>query len=141
MCKHRFVDAIRAHLKQQTVRANGPRQYLPHEAISLRFWSDVAYRSSQIEIIKAQVFDVTPIQISRLGYRCPELRLMQSTDEFAVADGFTNWTELWAFFEVEHKLKRQDVFDGRLIRWCPLPAQAFPTQHPHVSDSAIAAAG
>jgi hypothetical protein len=125
MFKPRFAPLVEAGTKLQTVRPRPKRlRDMPKEgdAISLRTWTGLPYRSKQRNLRESLVASVELVLITREGVTTggPDRRIEPQCDEFARADGFESWAELIAWFEEQHGLP----FLGILIKWQPKPTDS-----------------
>jgi len=116
--KKQFVAPILAGTKRQTIRAERKRHARPGEAVQLY----TAMRTRQCRQIGIAVCtSVLGIQIDVEGGIIREMetgvaiRTAADLDDFAMLDGFPNWSEMAAFWRENHP--DTPVFSGVLIRW------------------------
>lgn len=97
--------------------------------IDCRTWSDKPYRSKQRKLCEGKVKYVELIHILKGGLNISRLvgapmwkadvaDDRRAMNEFAKADGFSEWSEMEEWFEKEHGLP----FEGILILWGPMDA-------------------
>lgn len=118
--KPRFVDPIRSGRKQQTVRAIGRRRHA-RQGDRLQLYTGM--RTKACRLIGRATCDI--VEDIRLGFgRSAGVWLGQISvlevdrDVFAHADGFRDWAELVAFWEIEHpEAYAAGRFDGVMIVW------------------------
>lgn len=102
MFQKRFVTPLLSGAKRQTIRPPRKRPIVVGEKLSLRHWYDKAYRSPQVEILKAECTAVFDITISTHGVQIGTGSIKTSKpqlDEFARGDGFESWAAMREFFE------------------------------------------
>jgi hypothetical protein len=113
MFLNRFAHPIVEGTKRQTIRPPRKRPVKVGQALSLRVWTDKAYRSPQRKLIDTTCIAVFDILITRYGYRLNAGRMQTDLDDFARADGFQDWQEFIGHFEGFYGLP----FHGVLIQW------------------------
>jgi hypothetical protein len=127
----RFVPAIRAGHKRQTIRPPRKRPIGVGQVLSLRCWEGKAYRSAQLEILSAPCaasFDVMIMpRWYALGSSGPIEQGPRELDEFARADGFESWSDLQEWYRSPDGYGLP--FRGCLIQW-PSPKSPAPTRRP-----------
>lgn len=129
--KRQFVEPIRRglaspypdcglHPKRQTIRAHRERHARPGEELQLY----CGMRTKDCFLIGgARCTSVAGIRIDIMGRgRISVFDSIPSTvpdlDAFAQADGFPGWSDMRAFWQVNHP--GIDHFEGVLIKWEPL---------------------
>ena len=126
--KKQFSPLILAGTKAQTIRAERAgrsRHARPGELVQLY----TGMRTRQCtKLGEAQCIAVWPIELHlAVGIVFANdgwIRTDEDLDAFARQDGFRDWSEMVAFWKVEHPDAL--VFAGVLIRWQPLaPADAL----------------
>lgn len=87
----------------------------PGQDISLREWSGKPYRSKQNVLAESVVIACWPCGVSEQGVSL-DGRLMdaENTHRFAVADGFSGFDDMRAWFRENHGLPFND---GVVIYW------------------------
>lgn len=114
--KPQFAELVERGLKLQTVRPVPKRMPKPGDALSLRAWSGLPYRSPQRVLMEAVVTYVYPVRIFHSGIIQNGQRLSDGhVRRFAEADGFDGVEEMLNWFEEVHGLP----FDGIVIYWKP----------------------
>lgn len=111
MFKPQFAPLVEAGMKCQTVRPTPKRMPKAGDRISLRMWTGKPYRSKQRVLREAVISEVSACSIYESAVYVngkPEHR-----HGFAVADGFSDYGELAAWFKSTHGLP----FDGVVIKW------------------------
>lgn len=123
--KYRFVEPIRLGAKSHTIRGDRKRHAHPGERVQLYY----GMRTQSCKLIgTATCYDVRPITIDFdnlavwiNGQIFATSR--QARDQFAVSDGFINWTDLVEFWRAERSERTRrntaplGTFDGVIIRW------------------------
>ena len=125
MFQKRFIDPLIAGTKRQTIRPRRKRPFAVGARLSLRHWSDKAYRSPQVEIMAAECTACFDILVCREGVRVgigPVETRKQQLDDFAKADGFSCWLEMRDFFE--SRFGYGLPFEGTLIQFAKVRASA-----------------
>ena len=112
MFQPRFAPLVGSGKKRQTIRKTPKRMPKPGDVISCREWTGKAYRSTQWEIWRAEITEVSRVLVSRNGVTI-EGRDSWDLNRFAVHDGFADWEDLTEWFENTHALP----FEGILIKW------------------------
>lgn len=121
--KERFVDAILAGNKRQTIRADRRRHARPGETLQL--YCGMRTRNCRL-IGRAHCTSIEPVRIifdedpEGEGIVLPGFGYAGGLDQFAREDGFASWAELKAFWREHHA--GVDRFEGVLIRWGELHA-------------------
>lgn len=118
----RFVAAIRAGRKRQTIRAERARPIRPGDLLSLRRWDGHPYRSRQVEILGAPVRCAAAVPIALATSPEHGLQIVldagpvdpEGLDEFARRDGFADAREMAAWWGGRDGSVE---FVGTLIRW------------------------
>lgn len=115
--KPRFADPIRAKLKRHTLRNERKRHARPGEPIQLYV--------SQRHPSGYKLGDATCSGVLRLRIFFDQRRVEfdsghaittpADTDAFAVADGFSDWADMEAFWAKEHPGLRR--WSGVMIQW------------------------
>lgn len=118
MFQQRFADLVQSGKKNQTIRPIGKRKIEAGMKLSLRKWSDKAYRSKQIILKETVCTKVSSITINEsfkeFTFIVDGVRLNQEQwSKLCRADGFDCTTDLLKWFEEAHGLP----FEGRLIQW------------------------
>lgn len=119
MFQHRFADRVANGTKLQTIRPPRKRPIVAGDRLSLRKWADKAYRSPQIVLREATCICCKPVHICYGYSSTPSIfidnKFMDEgwNDEFAKADGFQSFAEMFEWFSQTHGLP----FAGVLIRW------------------------
>lgn len=122
--KPQFAPLVKAGTKRQTIRPIPKRpQDMPKvgDLESWREWTGKPYRSKQRELAVVRIAGVW--QVNLYGQLRPEAPVIFQTfdgtlprygslDQFASADGFSNFPEMLEWFERTHSLP----FTGILIR-------------------------
>lgn len=114
--KDRFEAPALAGIKRHTIRGHrkdGRPRAVVGERISLRVWTGRPYASKQREFAQATVLHVIPVRVTKAGVWRPDLRCDLKRSYVARRDGFANWREMRAFFEVNGGLP----FEGVLVVW------------------------
>ena len=115
MFKPEFVEKVRDGSKPHTIRPfRKGRQIEVGDKLSLRYWSGKPYRSKQVVIREVVCTRSSDVIIAKIKFvaRGSEMRRLER-DALAIADGFSSYDELLAWFEATHGLP----FEGRLIEW------------------------
>lgn len=107
-----FADDVAAGRKRQTIRAAA--RCKPGDALQL--YTGQRTKSCR-KLRDAVCASVTPIRITETGVvilseETPDRDI--SLDEFAIADGFKDYAEMWAWFSSRYGV---DGFTGYLIKW------------------------
>jgi hypothetical protein len=114
MFKPRFAALVEAGTKTQTVRPTPARMPKAGDKLSLRMWTGKPYRSKQREIRAATVLYVAKIKLDCFDMWFDGVRASEAKqDAFAIADGFSDCSEMLDWFENEHGLP----FEGVVIVW------------------------
>jgi len=109
--------------KYHSIRAGN--RWRVGETFSARVWSDLPYRSKQVEFAQIEIKQVIPVMItgsSRMDMEVLQLTdkpnefLMLSAGDVAMNDGLDH-DDFAAWFSVHHKKKR--IFMGQIISWVP----------------------
>jgi len=115
MCQERFVNAIRAGTKRQTIRPPRKRKISVGDKLSIRRWTGKPYRSKQ-EIIRET--EAVRVEAIRFGFDYMHFESMWFTsvnrDAFARADGFQDFDTMLAWFWKTHG---PGEFSGICIYW------------------------
>lgn len=117
----RFHGGVVSGAKTQTIRAPRARPVRPGEALSLRGWLAVPYRSPQFVLREASCRSVEPVRLER-SYLGLDVEVSgrylegDAVEAFARADGFAGVDELLAWYAEK---ERPLPFEGELIRWTP----------------------
>lgn len=109
----RFEQPILAGTKRQTIRPPRKRPIKVGDALSLRVWTEKAYRSPQRTLLDTTCIATFDILITRHGYRLNAGRMQTDLDDFARGDGFADWLEFIGHFDGFYGLP----FQGVLIQW------------------------
>ena len=116
MFKPQFAPLVEAGTKLQTVRPTPKRMPKAGDKISLRCWTAKPYRSKQRVLMESTItrvdtfsIDTFPtMRINELG-----LKYLRVCDDFARADGFSDYHALLEWFRSTHGLP----FEGIVIHW------------------------
>lgn len=118
--KVRFAAAIREGFKTQTIRAGRTRHARPGEMLQL-FTGMLPAQCQKIcedvlctEVTAIAVYFDDEGEIDRIvldGFDVPDL------DAFAALDGFTDASDMAAFWKSENAIRPNSVFRGVLIEW------------------------
>ena len=127
--KPRFAPLVEAGTKLQAVRPIPKRMPKVGDKISLRCWTDKSYRSKQRVLMESTItrvdtfsIDTFPtMRINDIG-----LKYRRVCDDFARADGFSDYPALLEWFRETHGLP----FDGIVIHWNNVQDQP-PSASPH----------
>lgn len=117
----RFVDPILSGRKRQTVRAHRRRHARAGEELQL--YTGMRTRSCRligrsICVVAAEVTLRFRRSDEGASFRGAIDVVMVPPDLFAQQDGFANWAELKAFWEIEHPADFQaGRFEGVMICW------------------------
>ena len=120
--KPEFSDLVEMGLKSQTIRPIPKRLPQAGDIIDARMWRGLPYRSKMVKLGEWKISDARYIRISQndsvtmCGTPREVLFTPTELNEFAIADGFTDWREMRDWFQRQHGLP----FDGILIQWDPL---------------------
>ncbi len=135
MFQPQFADLVAAGEKRQTIRPVPKRMPKAGDVISCRRWEDKPYRSRHVSLYQGEIERVEYIEIYEYGMavrgrpftgldsalECHdtgrffhELPDRKELDDFAMADGFSCWLEMKAWFSKHHKGL---PFSGILILW------------------------
>lgn len=111
----RFIAAILAGEKRQTVRGARRRHARAGETIQLYF----GLRTKQCRLIgRARCVSIDPVRLNFEPGSDPPLLIGEerpmAPDAFARADGFTDFAEMGQFWRDRHGVAR---FTGFVIRW------------------------
>ena len=109
MFQERFVDAVRAGRKLNTIRKTA--RCKPGEMLHLRRWTGKPYRSKQETIRNETCLSVSPVRVSNAGVSVGGRWV--DAEQIAKADGFVDFGEMVLWFGITHGLP----FNGFLIRW------------------------
>jgi hypothetical protein len=106
----RFAPDITSGKKCQTIRANGKRRHArPGETVQLY----TGLRSHDCKLLRLGIcLSVEPCHITSNDILLSG-RPVQKLDDFAQADGFTDFAAMQAWFKEMHGLP----FEGVLIKW------------------------
>jgi hypothetical protein len=111
MFKPQFAPLVESGVKCQTVRPTPVRMPKPGDAISLRAWTGLPYRSKQRVLREATVCRVAYVDITEV---CVAVNSTpEPCEEFARADGFKDFSAMVEWFRAAHGLP----FEGILIQW------------------------
>ena len=119
--KPRFIPAILSGAKRQTIRAIGRRRHaIPGETLQLY----TGMRTKQCRLVGTAVcVSAEPIAIhfagpARIIFGWPKVYRIDGggLDTFAIADGFTDWPAMLAFWRETHPAC-VDSFSGVIIEW------------------------
>lgn len=116
--KARFADPILDGTKRQTIRA--PRKRHARSGEELQLYTGMRTKSCKL-IRRAKCLDVSTVRLDFDATRVEVLETgtawttIDECNAFAVADGFTDWKDMHAFWRKEHP--DIDAFEGVLIRW------------------------
>lgn len=123
MFKPRFSPLVQSGAKRQTIRPLRKRPIKPGDALSLREWTGLPYRSPQRILRDGEVCrSVDPIWIGNAGTQFNPgyaafigKTMLQGPEytEFAIADGFKHWSDMFEWFAKTHGFP----FNGTLIKW------------------------
>lgn len=118
--KTRFVDPILSGRKQQTVRAVGRRRHA-WQGERLQLYTGMRTKACRL-IGRATCNIVEDIRLRfgrSSGVWLGNVSILEvDRDVFAHADGFRDWAELAAFWEIEHpRAYAEGVFNGVMIAW------------------------
>lgn len=117
----RFGPLIKAGTKTQTIRPKRKRPIQVGEALSLREWEGVAYRSRMVELLKTVCIGVFAVRVgqSRVEIGRGGIFAAVSLDDFARSDAFRDWLDMrqWYLSAAGYGLP----FEGELIQWTPPP--------------------
>ena len=116
----RFVPLVQGRLKRQTFRLR-QRNPQPGHRLSHRTWSGLAYRSPQTILLPEQTClacrpcTIAPGTIVLDGCSLSS----REAERFAVADGFADVADLFAFMTAEHGLGSPKVpqITGTVTYW------------------------
>lgn len=117
--KPEFAEAVRDGRKTQTIRPVRKVPVKEGDALSLRMWSDLPYRSKQVVLREAVCVETVPIRITDrsivvgTGPHAHEYNTMGGLDAQAQLDGFPDFPAMAAWFQRVHGLP----FSGVLISW------------------------
>ncbi len=115
----RFAEPIVAGTKRQTIRPPRKRPITVGENLSLRVWKDKAYRSPQETLMDTTCSAVFDVVIEAAGFRIGGAGPLQTDrdalDEFARADGFTDWQDFAGHFDGFYGFP----FAGVVHQWDP----------------------
>lgn len=133
--QRRFVAPIRAGTKRHTIRAERAgrsRHARPGELMQLYF----GLRTRHVQrIAEPRCESVRSVRID-LGLYFAEVDGLAFCDDdfdaFEMSDGFTDGDDMVAFWRREHP--GVEVFSGLLIRWEPIPPEAFAEAHAGGAD-------
>lgn len=123
MFERRFVSLVRRGVKTHTIRPRRKRPIHVGDALSLRCWRGLAYRSRQQQINQGFVVSVAPIRIDRGPRGMPDIDvdgthlLANEANLLAIADGFQDVIE---FLEWRHE-RYGLPWSGQLITWRNVP--------------------
>lgn len=119
MFQHRFADRVADGTKLQTIRPPRKRPIVAGDKLSLRKWSDKAYRSPQIVLREATCISCEFVVIgdhislgNSIVMRNEYLTAIE-LERFAKADGFDSFAEMFDWFSKTHGMP----FAGVLIQW------------------------
>lgn len=115
MFKPQFAPLVESGEKRQTVRPTPKRMPKVGEALSLRTWTGLPYRSKQRVLRETVVAEVREILVDEHGVTLydGEAGYAPNHYTFAQADGFPTWADMRDWFQQQHGLP----FRGVLIKW------------------------
>jgi hypothetical protein len=111
MFQPQFVELVKSGIKTQTIRKSA--RCKKGDLLSLRRWTGKAYRSKQEVILEAVCKWVLPVEITNSGIIVDGQQDVESDDELAKWDGFTDFADMRSWFERTHGLP----FSGYVIEW------------------------
>lgn len=116
--QQRFRESILAGTKRQTIRSERKRHARAGEALQL--YTGMRTRQCSL-ILRTVCLDVAPVRLrfnrGAVVLSGVEITDPRDLDDFARADGFQDWRDLFTYWGVMHP--QAVVFDGVLIRWTP----------------------
>ncbi len=118
--KKQFADPIRFGMKTQTIRSKRTRHARPGEVLQLFTGMRTAHCLKICEDVRCT--EVTEIEIifdaeGEIETIWSDGAVMPDVDAFAVLDGFTDASEMAAFWRKENGTAPNSVFRGVLIEW------------------------
>lgn len=118
--KKQFADPIRFGMKTQTIRSKRTRHARPGEVLQLFTGMRTAHCLKICEDVRCT--EVTEIEITfdaegEIESIWSDGAVMPDVDAFAVLDGFTDASEMAAFWRKENGTAPNSVFRGVLIEW------------------------
>ena len=118
--KKQFADPIRFGMKTQTIRSKRTRHARPGEVLQLFTGMRTAHCLKICEDVRCT--EVTEIEIifdaeGEIESIWSDGSVMPDVDAFAVLDGFTDASEMAAFWRKENGTAPNSVFRGVLIEW------------------------
>lgn len=122
MFKEQFAPKVKDGTKTQTIRPKPKRpEDIPRvgDLFSGRQWEGKPYRSKLIKLREGELTDVQEVTLDYGGitFKDPAY-IVHDIEEFARADGFTNWHAMLDWFKAQYGLP----FTGILTKWKPYPA-------------------
>ena len=121
--KPQFAPLVEAGTKLQTVRPLRKRMPKAGDALSLRTWTGLPYRSKQRVLRETECIGVgfVDIEITRgLRFACEsDWATTACREQFARNDGFSGWDELLMWFVATYNVT---TFTGFVTYWQPLEA-------------------
>ncbi len=114
----RFAPLVESGTKRQTIRPTPKRMPKIGDALSLRQWTGLPYRSPQRVLREASVKAVSACEIHGYGLIVRGRTFFVDSDRveldaFSKEDGFKDWQDLLEWFESTHDLP----FSGILLEW------------------------
>lgn len=142
MFKPQFAPLVKSGQKRQTIRPMPKRMPRVGDLESWREWSGKPYRSKTRELATVKLTHVSKIKFEETGtvdsiegfaITMEKSAEFKSENQFAQADGFVNFEEMWGWFRIQHGFP----FHGILIRAEDAPAD-FPKLLEKLSGEVLA---
>lgn len=113
--ERQFWRPILDRTKVHSIRGPRKRPIRAGDALSLRGWEGVAYRSPQRTLADVVCVRVRECRITSQAITIDELRIVdpEHLDAFAVSDGFASWRDLLAYRGFNYGFP----FSGVLYQW------------------------
>lgn len=128
--QRQFIEPIQAGTKIQTIRARGKRRHARvDDTLQLYFAMRTQHCCKIID--DRPCVRVDPVRLDFVNMvvfvgpddaEIEDLTVMADAErlgQFAVADGFSTWTDLVAFWRAFHP--GVDYFEGAMVGWAPAP--------------------
>jgi uncharacterized protein YqfB (UPF0267 family) len=132
--RHRFQRPILNGTKTQTIRRPRKRPLKAGEVVSLREWQTLPYRSPQIEIGTARIYQISHVVLDLVreemrveldGVNLGELGQLES---FAIADGFRDVRDMARHWAVHKGFP----FVGVCYHWTDFAAKSRARKEAHL---------
>lgn len=110
-----FADLVESGKKRQTIREN-PRGAATGKKLQLYYGQRTKQRRKLMDAVCSRTRQIV-LRSSQVVIGLVDLRDDHDLDNFAKADGFKDYAEMWKFFEP--RADQLGEFHGWLIEWTP----------------------